>query len=47
MSTKQSKKPFGNATAGSITPLGRLVSRAIVGSHCEGRRPGRKNGKTI
>jgi hypothetical protein len=35
MSTEQREKPFGNATAGSITPLRRLASRAIAGSHCE------------
>ena len=40
MSTEQREKPFGNATAGSITPLRRLASRAIAGPHCEEPAPG-------
>jgi len=35
MSTEQRQKPFGNATAGPITPLRRLASRTIAGPQCE------------
>jgi hypothetical protein len=32
---EQRQKPFGKATAGSITPLQRLASRVIAGPHYE------------
>jgi hypothetical protein len=35
MSTEQPQKPFGNTTAGSITPLRRLASRTIAGPQYE------------
>ncbi len=35
MTTEQPRKPFDNATAGSIAPSQRLATRAIAGAQCE------------